>query len=117
MTGVITMTGMDGMPPSCTLPTTEQPLRVAEWDAVFTERLSRVSRPDPLRLRLDFGSGTEIEGQVRDPTERETRCCSLFTFTLTADRGAVLPKGAVEQAHAPVLDAPALPAPAAGEAR
>lgn len=39
------MTDLAWVPQSCTLPTQEQPLRVAEWDALFSERLTSLSRP------------------------------------------------------------------------
>ena len=34
---------------ACTLPTAEQPLRVAEWDGLFAESLRAVERPDATR--------------------------------------------------------------------
>jgi hypothetical protein len=34
-------------PQSCTLPTTEQPLRVSEFDALFVERVADTPRPSP----------------------------------------------------------------------
>jgi hypothetical protein len=48
------MTDLDWVPQSCTLPTEERPLRVAQWDGLFAGRLREVSRPGPLRLRLDL---------------------------------------------------------------
>ncbi|MBE1490368.1 hypothetical protein [Plantactinospora soyae] len=41
-------------PSACTLPTTEQPLRVAEFDALFTDAVQTVARPAPTRLRLEL---------------------------------------------------------------
>ncbi|MET7642561.1 hypothetical protein ABZS83_02725 [Streptomyces sp. NPDC005426] len=51
------------VPQSCTLPTEERPLRAAEWDALFDERLISLSRPEPLRLRLDLAGRPGVEEQ------------------------------------------------------
>ncbi|MFE9446203.1 hypothetical protein ACFYO2_46565 [Streptomyces sp. NPDC006602] len=109
------MTDLDWVPQSCTLPTEERPLRVAEWDGLLAERLREVSRPEPLRLRLDLGGDTSVEAQVRELVEKETGCCSFFTFTVTADTGALLLDISVDEVHAPVLDALAARASATGE--
>lgn len=79
---------------ACTLPVVDRPLRVAEFDDLFAQHLVRVERLGPTRLRmaLEADSPAPIEGSrdgvplaesVRDLTDRETRCCSFFTFTLT----------------------------------
>ncbi|WP_328439863.1 hypothetical protein OHA71_27115 [Streptomyces sp. NBC_00444] len=47
---------------ACTLPTTEQPLRVC----------------------LVLTGGLGIEGNVRDLVARESGCCSFFTITVRA---------------------------------
>ncbi|WP_327418440.1 hypothetical protein [Streptomyces sp. NBC_01233] len=44
------------MPQSCTLPTEARPLRVAEWDKLLAERLTSLSRPEALRLRLTLSA-------------------------------------------------------------
>ncbi|MGW3645813.1 hypothetical protein [Streptomyces sp. NPDC000878] len=71
------MNDVEWVPQSCTPPTEERPLRVAEWDARFAERLPSLSRPEPLRLRLQPADGSGVEGQIRDLVERETGCCSF----------------------------------------
>ncbi|SOD73134.1 hypothetical protein SAMN05892883_2423 [Jatrophihabitans sp. GAS493] len=40
------------LPSSCTLPTVEQPLRVAEFDALFVRALREVTRTGPTAVRL-----------------------------------------------------------------
>lgn len=40
------------MPDACTLPTAQQPLRLAGFDALFATALAVVRRPEPTRLRL-----------------------------------------------------------------
>ena len=111
------MDGLDWVPGLCTLPTEERPLRVAEWDALFTEILQRVSRPEPLRLRLDMHGGDGAEARVRDLADREGGCCSFFAFAVTAGPGAVVLDITVDAGHTAVLDALERRAAAVGEAR
>lgn len=107
------MSDLAWVPRSCTLPTAERPLRVAEWDALFAERPASLSRPRPLRLRLELAGGPGVEERVRELAEREGGCCSFFTFGIsrtaaagedrTADR--LVLDIAVDRAHEAVLDA------------
>ncbi|MFF4283612.1 hypothetical protein [Streptomyces kronopolitis] len=93
------------VPQSCTLPTEERPLRVAEWDGLFAERLTALSRPGPLRLHLDLAGGSGVEERVRDLAEREGGCCSFFTFTVTPGEDLIGLDIEVDQPHAAVLEA------------
>ncbi|MFE9881706.1 hypothetical protein [Streptomyces sp. NPDC005784] len=99
------MSNLAWVPQSCTLPTEERPLRVAEWDALFSERLTSSSRPEPLRLRLDLAGGAGVEERVRDLVARESGCCSFFTFTTTPGEDLIRLDIAVDPAHETVLDA------------
>ena len=99
------MSGPDWVPTSCTLPMEERPLRVAEWDALFAERLTFVSRPEPLRVRLDLRGGDGVEERVRDLAQREGGCCSFFAFAVAADPGAVVLDITVDAVHTAALDA------------
>lgn len=87
----------DWVPDACTLPTPEQPLRVAEFDALFATSLRSIDRPAPTRLRLTLADVTNVE----DLIARETACCSFFTFTL---QNHVLDVE-VPPSHTKVLDA------------
>ncbi|MFI9247947.1 hypothetical protein ACIGXF_36505 [Streptomyces sp. NPDC053086] len=111
------MSDLAWMPQSCTLPTEERPLRVAEWDALFAKRLTALSRPQPLRLRLDLAGGEGVEDRVRDLVERESGCCSFFTFTTTPGQDLIRLDISVDQSHEPVLNALAARTAAAGEQR
>ncbi|WP_333772412.1 hypothetical protein [Streptomyces sp. IBSBF 3136] len=102
------MSDLAWVPQSCTLPTEERPLRVAEWDDLFGERLVAVSRPGPLRLHLDLASGPGVEERVRDLAERESGCCSFFAFTVTPGENLIVLDIAVDQEHAAVLAALAM---------
>jgi hypothetical protein len=93
------------VPASCTLPTAEQPLRVAEFDALFAERLTETARPEPLRLLLMIAAGPGVEDHVRDLVARESGCCSFFTFTVSPGPEQIRLDIEVDPAHEAVLDA------------
>lgn len=52
---------LDWVPAACTLPTPEQPLRVAEFDALFAASSRRVERLTPTHLRLTLTPADDIE--------------------------------------------------------
>ncbi|MFD9012015.1 hypothetical protein [Streptomyces sp. NPDC059552] len=83
------MSELAWVPRSCTLPTEERPLRAAQWDALFFERLISLLRPQSLHLRLDPAGGEGVEDRVRDLVEPESGCCSFFTFATTTGQGLV----------------------------
>ena len=66
---------------ACTLPTTERPLRVAEFDALFATSLRAVERPAPDWLRLELDAAAAAS--ARQLVARESRCCSFFDFRFT----------------------------------
>jgi hypothetical protein len=92
------------VPAACTLPTVEQPLRVAEFDDLFTavrgtERVATTT----LRLNLDPSS----LDFARDLAARETECCSFFDFRLRRDDdgGVLWLDVRVPAGREPILDA------------
>jgi hypothetical protein len=93
------------LPQSCTLPTAERPLRVAEFDALFTAAVRGVDRPSRTRLNLDLEASEDVAAQTAGLAVRETACCSFFTFTLTATGGGLDLGIAVPDSHVEVLDA------------
>jgi hypothetical protein len=94
-----------GIPQSCTLPAAERPLRVAEFDALFTGAVRAADRPARTRLNLKLAPTAEIAAQAAGLMVRETACCSFFTFTLTATGGALDLGVVVPDSHVEVLDA------------
>ncbi len=76
------------MPEACTLPTVEQPIRVAEFDRFFADsvRTMRRSRPGRLELVVDPAA----EAAARDLASREKGCCSFFAFDFTTDSGLLM---------------------------
>jgi hypothetical protein len=69
---------------ACSLPTVEQPLRVAEFDALFRRHLSRVERQRPTQAAILLSGRVGLLERVRDLAARESDCCSFFTFTTTS---------------------------------
>lgn len=92
-------------PQACTLPTSERPLRAAEFDQLFTEAMRGVERIGPTRLRLDLHAIPQVAGRAAALAATETQCCSFFTFVLTATGGSLTLEVGVPAAHAGVLDA------------
>jgi hypothetical protein len=59
----------------------QPPLRVAEFDALFAESVRGVERGgESVRLHLAGAAG--LGDTVRDLAQRETACCSFFTFAI-----------------------------------
>lgn len=94
---------LEWVPEACTLPTAEQPFRVAEFDQLFRDGLRGVERVDDTRLRLRLLPA--VEGRARELTARETSCCSFFGFDYTTAGDVVLLDVTVPAAQAKVLDA------------
>jgi hypothetical protein len=92
-------------PDACTLPTAEQPLRLAEFDALFRTALRAAGRTGPTRLRLTLDGSPEVEATARDLTARESQCCSFFTFSFSrTEDGRLLLDVTVPERHTEVLD-------------
>lgn len=89
---------------ACTLPTAEQPLRVNEFAALFTESVQRVDRTSPTLLRLQLAESGEAA--ARELAARESECCSFFRFGFFRDEsaGAVWMEIEVPPGRTEVLD-------------
>ena len=93
----------DWVPAACTLPTVQQPLRLAEFDVFFRTAVRRWIRTST--TRLDLVILREGEATARHLAELETRCCSFFRFDFhPAADGLVMSIG-VPDSHVDVLDA------------
>jgi len=100
----LTSTEPNWVPTSCTLPTAERPLRVAEFDELFgtaTESVSRTAEGVRLVLRPE----PEVAARSAELATRETGCCSFFAFTLTVAAGTLVLDVTAGPAHREVLDA------------
>jgi hypothetical protein len=98
------------VPPACTLPTVERPLRLAEFDDLFTTLLRSQQRLSPTRLR--WWLAPAAEAAARDLTMRESSCCSFFTFSFSTHAAALQLDVGVPAAQVEVLDALAVRAAA-----
>jgi hypothetical protein len=92
------------VPQACTLPTAEQPVRVADFGRLLAS-VQHIERSQPTRLHLDFDPSPQIAGRAAELAMAETACCSFFTFTLTASDGRLALDISVPAPHAAVLDA------------
>jgi hypothetical protein len=91
---------------ACTLPTAEQPLRLAEFDALFTAAVCDGERLAERQLRVTLSGGSDLADSVRDLADRETQCCSFFSFAVsTPQPGVVLLDVEVPAGRVDVLDA------------
>jgi thioredoxin len=91
-------------PDACTLPTAEQPLRVAEFDDLFTTSVTWVDRPETTRLLLGLPSDPAVAARAADLAMRESGCCSFFTFALTVSGARLQLEVTVPEARTDVLD-------------
>lgn len=92
------------VPDGCTLPTAEQPLRVGEFDVLFRHHLVDVHRVTDTHLRMVL-RGAGVEAQARDLCDRESRCCSFFTFSVSSADNLVTVDISVPSIRRQVLNA------------
>lgn len=96
---------MAWVPQACTLPTSEQQLRVAEFDQLFASAVRPAVRRAPAWLQLYLADGGEVTATVQSLIARETACCSFFTFMLRPSAEALELNVRVPESHVAVLDA------------
>jgi Transposase len=99
------LTSDDWIPAACTLPTVEQPLRRAEFDALFAEDVTSVTQVSPEQMRFELRADPGAAARAADLAVRETGCCSFFTFDLSISDGRVAMTVTTSAAHAVVLAA------------
>jgi hypothetical protein len=96
---------IDWVPSSCSLPTEDRPLRVAEFDALFAAHLRDVSRISDTAVELVLVGGDPVADTARDLADQETACCSFFTFAVRAEGQTVRVRVDVPPNQADVLTA------------
>jgi hypothetical protein len=96
---------MTWVPEACTLPTAEQPLRLAEFDDLFRRALRRVERVSGSRAVLTLTGGPAVFETAQDLAARETSCCSFFAFEVTRGASDVSVVVEVPPGRVDVLDA------------
>lgn len=87
---------------ACTLPTAEQPLRVAEFDTLFATALRGVERSEPTRLRLRLDP--QMRAEAQSLVDRESECCAFFDFQLAAIDGDLVVDVRIPSGRVDVLD-------------
>jgi hypothetical protein len=101
----MTSTESTWVPDACTLPTAEQPLRLAEWDALFAADTTGIQQAAADAVRLTLRPDAAVAARAADLAARETGCCSFFEFTLTATGGHLTMQIRTPAAQNDVLDA------------
>lgn len=91
------------VPDACTLPTVERPLRLQEFDDIFSTVLRGQERVSPRVLRWVFDPAAEAT--LRDLTARESECCSFFDFDLAGGVDDLVVEVTVPSSQIAVLDA------------
>lgn len=91
------------VPQACTLPTVEQPQRLAEFDDLYATAVRSQQRLSPTKLRITLDP--EAEERARDLTARESACCSFFSFTFSRAADALHLDVQVPYSRIEVLDA------------
>jgi hypothetical protein len=91
---------------ACTLPTAEQPLRVAEFDDLFRTSLERVERLGAGRVRLVLSGDAGLRARAEDLAAREVSCCSFFDFTIVEGRRRGESQGGVSERVEMVIAVP-----------
>jgi hypothetical protein len=95
---------LSGIPAACTLPSAEQPIRVAELNTLLTAAIGG-ERLSERRLRLVLTGPGDFASHVRDLVAREADCCSFFTFVVAEDlTGRVVLDVEVQAGYTGVLD-------------
>jgi hypothetical protein len=89
------------VPADCTLPSEQQPLRVAEFGELF-RYVSDVRRVDATAAELTL-PGDQVD-RARELIRRESACCSFFEFGVSDGDPATL-SIRVPDAYREVLDA------------
>ncbi|WP_433282583.1 hypothetical protein [Micromonospora sp. CA-244673] len=94
------------VPDACTLPTAEQPLRLAEFDQFFRTAVRDANRLSAEHLRLRLDGAARVEETARELAARESSCCSFFAFDIARSGAELLTLDVrVPAAHVGVLDA------------
>jgi hypothetical protein len=105
MNGTTSERDLGWAPATCTLPTTEQPSRLAEFDELFARHVHQVRRLDATHLRLALTDGPAVAAKAADLAARETQCCGFFSFDLHIADGGLALSITTGPAHADVLAA------------
>lgn len=68
---------------ACTLPTAERPLRLAEFDDLFTTALQSIERSADTHARLLLTGDDTLPARIQLLADAESSCCSFFTLDVS----------------------------------
>ena len=85
------------------MPTAERPLRLAEFDKLFSSSLIVQKRLSPIALRCLLDPA--VEPIARELTAKESECCSFFQFEFTSTEDTLELDVQVPEEQTEVLDA------------
>lgn len=91
------------IPDSCTLPSQQRPLRLAEFGALLTQAIA-VERGDQRNLHFFFDDSDGLDARIRDLAHREANCCSFFEFHVAHKKDQVMLGITVPHQHTGILD-------------
>src|SRR5262249_13688430 len=98
-----TMTSLSRLISACTLPAAELPGRVAEFDEAFAAGLRHAELVSPTHARWVFAADGARAQALAGLLDRESQCCSFFTFGQRAEGGTVTVDVPVPPGHAEAL--------------
>ena len=90
---------------SCMLPAADLPGRLAEFDAAFAAGLRHAEVVSPTHARLVFTADRAQAEALAGLLDRESQCCSFFTFDQRAQGDLVTVDVTVPPGHAETLAA------------
>lgn len=89
---------------ACTLPSAERPLRLAEFDDLFTKGVLGVEQ-SAHGVRVELRPEPDLVARAAELAARETGCCSFFTFELSITHGRAAMTVSAASSHGEVLAA------------
>jgi len=88
---------------SCTLPAADMPGRAAEFDEAFAAGLRHAELVSPTHARWVFAADGARAQALAGLLDRESQCCSFFTFGQRAEGDTVTVDVTVPPGHADAL--------------
>jgi hypothetical protein len=95
----------DWVPSACTLPTTEQPVRIAQFDDLFRKAVSGVDQPSSGNVRLTLHPSPQNAARAARLAAMESSCCAFFSFDLAIANGELTLSVVARPAHEQILNA------------
>lgn len=75
---------------ACTLPTAERPLRLAEFDDLFSSAVRSIERSGDTHARLLLAGDDTLPARTQRLADAESSCCSFFAFDVSTLQGGLV---------------------------